>query len=138
MALIEGLAQLLEQEGLGFYQPHVGGGTIYVNHRPATPDTVVVLSETGGLADLDTFDAGNDRPTVQVWVRQARDAYTAPALIRSIYNALHRYSGTLPDGSVVTQAVAIQPPFPLGPDVNGREEHVFNLQLIVEVTRPAL
>jgi hypothetical protein len=138
MALIEGLAQRLEQEGLGFYQPYVAGGTIYVNDKPPTPDAVIVLAETGGLPDLDTFDAGNERPTVQVLVRQARDAYTAPALIQNIYDALHRYSGTLPDGTIVTEARAIQPPFSLGEDANGRAEYVFNLQLIVEVTRPNL
>lgn len=64
-------------------------GNTFIDHMPATPDTVVGIFGTGGLPTTASTALGYDEPTVQCLVRGDRyDPVTPRALAQSIYDTL--------------------------------------------------
>jgi len=136
MLLLDGLAHHLHARGLVSYRPETTGGDCFLEHLPPTPDQVVGLWLYGGREP----DALNpwDEPSLQARVRGTRDARISRARAEAIYAEMHGLGPLLlPDGTWLQLAVAVQSgPVPLGPDQNGRHEHVVNVRLDVE--RPTM
>ncbi|GAA0605632.1 hypothetical protein GCM10010174_22980 [Kutzneria viridogrisea] len=105
MTLLEEFARLLQEFGLGSYQP-AGGGTIVLAVPPAMPDAVLVLTRAAGLDADSTLPY--DTPTVQVRVRGAvKDAVGAEGTAQAVYDALHGLgSRALPGGTWLVLGLA--------------------------------
>lgn len=138
--LAEDVATYLVSEGLGSFRGQGTGAPIYINFVPASPDAVIVLTETTGFGDDDNFTNGVDSQGLQVRVRGVGENSATPyATIRAIYNALHRLSThAFASGRFLTEARAQQVPFFLQIDVSRRTEYVFNIVFRLAVTRPAM
>lgn len=119
--LIEGLAELLTDQGLGVYRPdtpYQPGETAIVTYvMPAAPDRVICLTpypiEDSGGTDAIT--------AVQVRVRAGRDPRAVAALADNIFGLLHGREGFALRGVPVAlmwrQSEAV-----LGADATGRME----------------
>lgn len=128
--LLDGIARLLDAAGLATYKPDGPGGDLFIEHMPPTPDAAVGL----WLYDSGTPDARNAYDTVrlQVRVRGGPDPRTSRTRAQDIYSELHGLAGIeLADGTWLVLAAAIGTPAPMGPDSNGRHEHVVNVSLDV-------
>ena len=135
MTLLEEIARLLEELGLGRYQPSGTNGDIVLGAMPDTPDQVVVLARTAGVES----DArlGYDEPMVQVRVRgTAGDPVSGEARAQAIYDAVHGLSSrSLPGGTWLVLSVGTQGgPVFVSRDPDGRDEWVVNLRM--ELRRP--
>lgn len=129
---ILGIAQYLDAQGVGDYEPDSAGGSIYVQKLPQTPDEAIGIFASGGFEASGVW--GYDNPTVNVQVRGApHDPVGALAKARAVYSALHGFHmATLPDGTFVINCRGIQSgPVSLGPDENDRFRFSLNFQLEV-------
>lgn len=137
MALSDDLATLTARQGVGAYEG-VGTGTpILVGKMPDSPDKVLVIRRTGGQPDEDDFTSGVDRPTFQLVARgEQDDSLTPEALADAAYIALHRLRNVTSGESNIISIRAIQPPFELGWDDNGRARYAFNIVVRLHVQRP--
>ena len=131
MSVTEGLAQRLAALGLlTFDATGTTGDTFIEIAPPQTPDQAVTLTVTGGVESDSKLPY--DEPIVQVRVRGAAsgDPRSSRDRATKIRAALHGLSDvTLPDGTYLTLAVAVQPaPQSIGQDDTHRYEHVFDLR----------
>ncbi|MEU0675082.1 minor capsid protein [Streptomyces sp. NPDC006172] len=128
--LLDGLARFLDGLGLVEYDPTGRTGDLFVEAMPPAPDAAVSLALYDGPAPESRDDAEQRR--LQVRVRGGPDPRLSRNRAEALYRALHGRTGTeLPDGSWLTLAAARGTPAPLGPDSNGRHEHVVNFDLDV-------
>jgi hypothetical protein len=132
--LLDELGSLLASAGLGTI-----GTDLFLAHEPPDPDALIALHEYGGTAPLHaqgTDAPALEMPRVQVVTRGARDDYTgARERAERAYRALGGISNRTIQGTWYVRVRALQSPFSLGPDANGRHRIAFN----VEVTKaPAL
>jgi hypothetical protein len=133
MMFLEEVARYLDSQDLVTW-----GTDVFLNGVPDQPNNLVALFDPGGLPPSDSYTSGNDRPKVQVRVRNANQA-SAEAKIWNIYRALHQLSGvTLAGDSYIVDATALQTPTWLGRDQNNRAEYVFNVQFTRRGERPHL
>jgi minor capsid protein len=135
MTLLEEIAELLEELGLGSYNPGGPGGTIFLGAMPATPDAVVVLTRQPGRES----DArlAYDEPLVQVRVRGTpENATVAEARAQDIYDAVHGLANRrLPGNTWLVLSVGTQGgPVFVARDTNARDEWLVSLRM--EVHRP--
>jgi hypothetical protein len=136
MMLLEAVARYLDAHAdVGAsvtFDAATGAGNLYLNRIPASPANVVSLFNTGGYEPRDSYQGGDDLPTIQVRVRHSSLA-AGEALAWALYEALHRASGvTLADGRYLHQAIALQPPAFIGRDENNLPEYTFNVRLETE------
>lgn len=120
-SLIEGLAQLMEAAGLGFYRPdgvyqddEVG---IYLHRLPEGPDKAYALTpypvEDTGLTDV--------TDGVQIRMRAGPDPREVSDMADAVRDLLHgRESVVL--GTVRVSLIWRQSQAPMGQDPHGREE----------------
>ncbi|MFF9704094.1 minor capsid protein [Streptomyces griseofuscus] len=128
--LLDGLARFLDSLGLVDYDPTGRSGDLFVEAMPPAPDAAVSLALYDGPAPESRDDAEQRR--LQVRVRGGPDPRVSRNRAEALYRALHGRAGVeLPDGTWLTLAAARGTPAPLGPDSNGRHEHVVNLDLDV-------
>ncbi|HWO65366.1 MAG TPA: minor capsid protein [Umezawaea sp.] len=137
MTLLEELALLLQELGLGTYKPDDVDGTIYFPVLPDGPDACLAIARYGGTesSSRDPFD----EPRIQVRCRgTAADSRPPEAAAQAVFDALHGLGmRTLPGGSELQLAVGIgSGPEYMGRDENRRHEYVVNFR--VEVQRPTL
>jgi len=128
--LLDGLARLLDDRGHATYDPTGTSGDLFIESMPPTPDAAVGL----WLYDGGEQDARNAYDTVrlQVRTRGGPDPRTSRTRAQAIYSELHGLAGVeLADGTWLVLAAAIGTPAPMGPDSNGRHEHVVNFALDV-------
>lgn len=127
--LLDGIARYLAERGHGTYGPDVVGATICLEQMPSTPDELISLTiYDGGATEPDSL-LGYDEPRMQVRVRGTTDPRVSRARALAVYSELHGLGQiTLPDGTYLILAVALQPVFSLGTDENRRHEHAFNLR----------
>lgn len=131
--LPDGLAQYLAVRGHGTYDPTGTTGDMFVEAMPSTPDTCVVLTQYGG-PESDSL-LPYDEPRVQVRVRGTTDPRVSRARAEAIRSELHGLTAvTLPDGTELISAIAMQPVASLGVDDNRRHEHVVNFR--TEIRNP--
>lgn len=129
---ITGIAQYLDAQGVGEYEPASPGGSIFIQKLPQTPDVAIGIFATGGY--LASGKWGYDLPTVNIQVRgAAHDPVGALAKARAVYAALHGFHmAALPDGTFVINCRGIQSgPVSLGPDDEDRFRFSLNFQLEV-------
>jgi len=137
VTLLEELALLLEELGLGTYKPDDVNGTIFFPALPDSPDTCMAIARYGGTesSSRDPFD----EPRIQTRHRgTATDARSAEASAQATYDALHGLGmRTLAGGTELQLAIGIgSGPEYMGRDENRRHEYVTNFR--VEVQRPLL
>lgn len=133
--LLDGLARHLDGAGLLDYDPAGRTGDTFIEAMPPAPDAAVSLALYDGPAPEARDDAETRR--LQVRVRGGPDPRVSRARAEALYRAVHGLAGAeLPGGTWLTLATARGTPAPLGPDSNGRHEHVVNFDL--DVSGPAL
>lgn len=126
MTLLEEVARLLDQLGLGTYAED-GSGDICLVTLPDEPDEALAVARyAGGESDS---KLGHDSVNIQVRVRGLRnDATAGEARAQAVYDALHGLSSrTLPGGTWCSLVVCTQGgPVYLSRDQNGRHEWAVN------------
>lgn len=127
MALLDGLAQMLAARGLVNFQASGTGGDCYLEWLPPAPDAIVSLWEYQG-SEADARLA-HDYPNVQVRTRAA-DPTSSRARCQALVDALHGFSGRLPDGTAVEQMLGTNPT-PIGQDAAGRYEHTASFRTVI-------
>jgi hypothetical protein len=135
MTLLEEVAELLAELGLGTYDPDGAGGDIFLAAMPITPDAAVVLSRQAGVES----DAGlaYDEPVVRVRVRAApRNATAGEARAQAIYDAVHGLSNRrLPGDTWLVSSVGTEAgPVYVSRDNNDRDEWAVTMRM--ELHRP--
>ncbi len=128
--LLDGLARYLAEQKLLDYDPTGRRGDTFIEAMPPQPDLAVSLA----LYDAGAPDARDDaeQRRLQVRTRGTADPRVSRARAEVLYRALHGAAGLeLPDGTWLVLAAARATPAPLGPDSNGRHEHVVNFDLDV-------
>ncbi|MFI9203333.1 minor capsid protein [Streptomyces sp. NPDC053048] len=126
--LLDGLARHLAAVGLLTYDPTGRSGDTFIEAMPPQPDLAVCLA----LYDAGTPEARDDveQRRLQVRTRGTTDPRVSRTRAEALYRALHGQAGLeLPDGTWLVLAAARGTPAPLGPDSNGRHEHVVNFDL---------
>ncbi|MGW4648041.1 minor capsid protein [Kitasatospora sp. NPDC004289] len=126
--LLDGLALLLQDNGLADYRPTGLGGDLFLEAMPPKPDACTVLTGYGG-PEPDAQLPYEER-RVQVRCRGTQDPRVSRARAQDVYSLLHgMVATTLPDGTYIVLAVALAPPASMGLDDQRRHEHFFNLRL---------
>ena len=139
--IIAGLAQHLENQGIGSWQPDgspydpdAADAGIYHTGVPGDGARIVVLSLYPGSEGTgeDTRN-GWTEPRLQVRTRGGRDPRTALELDRAVREVLHGLGPVvLPDGTDLQDCYSLQSaPLPLGQDASGRWEFSRNYQLTI-------
>lgn len=131
--VLHGLARLLDAAGHAAYDATGVTGDLFVEAMPPAPDAAVAL----WLYDAGQQDTRSayDTRRLQIRVRGTADPRVSRARCEAIYGALHGLAGVeLADGTWLILAAARGTPTPLGPDADGRHEHVVNLD--VDVATP--
>lgn len=130
MTLVEELAQLLHNLGLGAYRADgSAGGDIFLFAAPTSPDSAITITPYAGV-EADS-KLGYDEPRFQIRTRApAADSRVAMQRAQAIYDALHGLSNlTLPGGTWLCLMIGLQSgPASLGRDANGRLELVLNFR----------
>lgn len=130
MTLLEELAQLLDDLGVGTYTPNTPGGTIYLATLPTSPDRCMAIARYGA-AEADS-KLPYDEVNIQIRCRgSAVDARQAEADAQAVYDALHGLdSRPLAGGAWLALALGIQGgPIYIGRDQSGRHEYVCNFRM---------
>ncbi len=123
--LLEELAALLAVNNLG-----VIGETIFLDSLPSRPDACFALYHYAGRPGRyrhDNLLPADDQPRVQVASR-AKSYATARDRALTVHNLLHFRHKQL-GGTRYWRSEALQWPFKLKTDEDGREIFVFNLEL---------
>jgi hypothetical protein len=135
MTLLEELAALVEQLGLGTHRADVPGGTIFYPRLPAAPDRCLAIALYGGPPSDPRLP--HDAPSVQIRVRgEAADSRIAENDAQQVYDRLHGLEGvTLAGGTWLQHLVGVNSgPVYIGPDENNRDEYTVNFRC--EISRP--
>lgn len=137
MTLLEEVARLLAELGLGTYKPDASDGTIYLLQLPQSPDVAMAVTfYAGGQGDA---GLQYDTPRCQIRCRGTKNDKTQGyALAKSVYDALHGLSRrTLPGGTWMLQCLGVQSgPAGMGIDNNGRDEWTVNVEFEVDTRAP--
>lgn len=135
MTLLEEVAELLADLGIGTYKPTAADGTIYLLQLPQSPDVAVAVAPYTGA----NGDAGlpYDLARFQIRCRGSKNNKTAGyALAKSAWDALQGLgSRYLPGGTWMLQCLGVTSgPALMGFDANGRDEWVVNVEIEVETS----
>ncbi|NJP27106.1 hypothetical protein FLW53_23475 [Microbispora sp. SCL1-1] len=138
MTLLEELATLLAELGLGTYEVDAPGGTIFHPRLPSTPDRCMAVARYGG-AESDSKNPW-DELSVQVRVRgPAADSRIAEQDAQAVYDALHGLGmrELTPDGTWLQLAICQNGgPVYIGTDGNGRHEYTVNVRMDIDHETP--
>jgi len=131
MALLDDMATYLQENGIG-----VVGTDIFksARHDTKTPETAIALYEYAGRAPAyvhDMVGAAWENPSLHIEVRAKRYA-TARGKADSIFRLLDSMTDVLIGTRRYISVRALQSPFDLGPDENGREIVACNFAVEVE------
>ena len=123
------IAQYLEANGHGAYDPTGTNGNIFDEKMPSSPDEAIFIESTGG-PEMDTL-LGYDMETRRILVRGGQDPRDPKQLAKDIYNDLHGFSNDtlVTDGIFVVGAHGIQSgPVNIGQDDNNRHRFSINFR----------
>jgi len=127
------IAQYLDEQGIGIYDPDGITSTIFVENMPDQPDVAICIYSSAGQSPDTKTNVG--RPGVQTITRGDRDPRTASALAKLVHDALHVpdiQTFTSEGRGIILCAARQSEPVSLGPDENGRYEFSDNFQLITK------
>ena len=105
-------------------------GNVFISTMPSSPDTVVMVSEYGGIVDdKNPFSDIN----VQARVRGTKDPRVGYNIAKEIFDELQGLTNTtlISSGSSVIKVVAQNTPIDIGRDDNGRHEWTVNFNIEV-------
>ena len=105
-------------------------GNVFISTMPSSPDTVVMVSEYGGIVDdKNPFSDIN----VQARVRGTKDPRVSYNIAKEIFDELQGLTNTtlISSGSSVIKVVAQNTPIDIGRDDNGRHEWTVNFNIEV-------
>tara|TARA_R100001460_G_C3512970_1_gene171677 strand:- start:261 stop:677 length:417 start_codon:yes stop_codon:yes gene_type:complete len=105
-------------------------GNVFISTLPSSPDTVVMVSEYGGIVDdKNPFSDIN----VQTRVRGTKDPRVGYNIAKEIFDELQGLTNTtlISSGSHVIKVNALNTPIDIGRDDNGRHEWTVNFQIEV-------
>jgi hypothetical protein len=117
---------------------NVGSTSIFSGWMPFSPDTAVVIHETGGLPSVHTMSTGPghpavEQPRVQVVVRAP--AYEdARIIMHRVHARMDGAKDLTLNGILYHWIDAVQAPFFLRQDENNRIELACNYQIIKDVS----
>lgn len=139
MTLLEEVAALLAELGLGTYQADgAAGGTIFTTRLPTSPDRCMAVARYGG-AESDSRNPW-DEPSIQIRCRgSAVDSREAETDAQAVYDALHGLGmrELTPGGTWLQLAICGGGgPAYIGTDGNGRHEYVVNVRCDVDHETP--
>jgi len=137
MTLLEEIAQLLHDLGVGTYTPNTAGGTIFLAALPTSPDRCMAVARYGA-SEADS-KLPYDEISIQIRCRgSAVDARQAEQDAQNVYDALHGLENReLAGGTWLALAVGIQSgPVYIGRDQNGRHEYVVNFRAEISRSTP--
>lgn len=131
--LVDDMVTLFDEQGLG-----TEAEDIFAGPMPASPNTVLVVTETGGVSPSHVFGQGLpaiEYPRVQIRARGEPDDYRAPRLLieRAYQLLVQRGAETITGGARYLRWVPLQMPFPLGQDDNRRWVMAVNFEVWKEV-----
>lgn len=122
MSVAYDIANYLQTHGVGTV-----GTDIFVGVMPASPADVVTLYDYGGEPSF--LHWGGEEARVQVVARSA-SYLTAEAKVRSLYEMLHGLAETTVGTRRVLLVQALQPPFLLTRDDQGRSLVACNFRIL--------
>lgn len=133
-ALLDGLASLIAEAGLGAYKPdgiyaEAETGVLF-SVMPGSPDRVIVLTAYP-VEDTDLTDAVTG---IQARMRCGRDPRQVDALADDLFDLLHNRRG-LVLGGVQVALLWRQSQAPMGQDEHGRQE--ISANYYARTTRPS-
>ncbi|QIS13588.1 minor capsid protein [Nocardia arthritidis] len=134
MTLLEEVAKLLQELGLGVYEP-VGNRDVFLYALPPTPDAALVLTRAAGRES--DAHLPYDEPVVQIGVRGPKTgAPDSEARAQAIYDALHGLGErALAGGTRLVLAVGTDGgPVYQTRDGDGRDQWIVNMRM--ELYRP--
>lgn len=105
-------------------------GNVFISTMPSSPDTVVMVSEYGGIVDdKNPFSDIN----VQTRVRGTKDPRVGYNIAKEIFDELQGLTNTtlISSGKHVVKVNALNTPIDIGRDDNGRHEWTVNFQIEV-------
>lgn len=120
-------------DSIGLYLQAAAVGTVgtdlFKGQMPDVPEVAACIYEYAGSPPEQAHNARQSvRPGLQVVVRNS-DYEAARAKIETIFNLLDRVTNTDVQGLDVIKIEAVQSPFPLGIDDNGRYRLAVNFQV---------
>ena len=130
MSISKEFAELLDELGVGTFDPTGITGDVFVGAFPVTPDEVLRVTRYGGTES--DAQLGYDEPSVQVWVRGPRgDADGAETRAQAVYDACHGLRRRdLPGGTPMLSCIGTQAgPMYIGLDEHGRHEWSVNFRV---------
>jgi hypothetical protein len=126
--LLDELGSFLASAGVGTV-----GADLFLAHEPPDPDALIALYEYGGSAPVHAQGADApalEMPRVQVVARGARGDYAeARARAERAYRSLDGIANRTIQNAWYVRVRALQSPFSLGPDANGRYRIAFNAEI---------
>lgn len=138
MPLLDAVAQYVEDQ-TGFTIGSSSGTLSKAVMLDSQPDTLIGFYETGGAAPAHTFSTSTaltnvafERPNLQVISRSTSYA-TARANIETVYTTLDGVHDATLTGTRYLSISAIQAPFDIGDDGNGRHRVSVNFTVWKEV-----
>lgn len=114
--------------------------SLFAGQMPASPDAAVCVYETGGLGPVKAMgntagQAKFERPRVQIVSRGARFGYAdARAVAQEAFLLLDGMPSRSVNGRRYLWGSAIQSPFTMGADEQGRPLIAFNVDLVCDMS----
>lgn len=132
--ILEDIAWLLHDKGLGTFDPMGVSGNIFICTMPPDPDEIIALYPRGGPRS--DVKLGYDTHRIQIMVRGTVDPRTGLTRAQNIFDALHGIGRTtLRSGTLLLDCLGVQSgPVVLGPDTNGRYEYSLNFDFEIRNT----
>lgn len=133
--ILDDLADYMSSQGLG-----TTGTNLFKGIMPDTPDACVAVFETGGLPSVHAMasavgQAVVERPRIQVLCRAAQYDYaTARTKAHDVYKLLDGLPARDINGTAYKWVAAIQSPFYMGSDANGRPLIATNYEITKALT----
>lgn len=139
MSVLEELAQYLEDAGVGTVATDIfGNGIPEDDPNDPVSDTLLALEETPGLPP--SFVHGGDgvdfeNPSVQVYARAGEHDYdAAKTLAMAAFTALNKITNETLSGTRYLSVRAVQSPYSIGVDDNGRHIITFSVNCSKDVS----
>ena len=133
--ILEEIAQLLADSGIGVFDTAGRAGSIFINYAPDTPSRCISIYGSSGVRGDGT---PHYFPSVQIRIRDSIKTNSGWDLAMRVYDTLQYWCDRafVAGGEHVVRCDAVQAgPISLGPDEKGRQVYTLNFELIVARAR---